>query len=414
VGLNIVYGGSEDSTSDALILSVPAIPNATAYTWSVSGPYSQLYVPPSPSIFANTWNVGDIAPHTGVLVFTVVVQLSTGLQSYHSISVEVGIRTDDVIVVGWINASGVPLPSSVSGVDSGVTQIFPDGGAVGMMASVACNASIVLLSENYDSLLTVNFGAGLLSDADRSYILYWMFFYAANVDPTVALGGDFRDPNIGFTSGAKVANFLFFTTNYKLFNRFQVKYRVFLDGSGFNGTPVILQGAPPSIGSTNNPCGITPQVDGQAGPSNALVATTAPGTISQINDGSPDQIAVAAFNTLTGKDTNPAVFWENIGTKISFSYNYGTNPLLALQPYPDYYVYQNGRMVSERPEASSPILNFNPAPFPSGTVPCEYNPYPDQPADPSLYLITPGGRCGMQSLPPDPSVRLPFPPYVQQ
>ena len=42
-------------------------------------------------------------------------------------------------------------------------------------------------------------------------------------------------------------------------------------------------------------------------------------TIAQINDGSPAMVAVAELNTLLGKNRNPAVFWENIGSKIAFT-----------------------------------------------------------------------------------------------
>ena len=76
-----------------------------------------------------------------------------------------------------------------------------------------------------------------------------------------------------------------------------------------------------------------------------------------INDGSPDSGAISAFNTLTGKALPPGsspVFWENIGTKITFSVANGTAPGLVLQPYPTYYEYRNGIRVSTRPQAASP------------------------------------------------------------
>jgi len=121
-----------------------------------------------------------------------------------------------------------------------------------------------------------------------------------------------------------------------------------------------------------------------------------------INDGSPDSGAIRAFNTLTGKDLPPGsspVFWENIGTKITFSVANGTAPGLVLQPYPTYYEYRNGTRVSTRPQAASPLGNFAPNPYPFGTVICI-----------GLGGITPGGRCGDASSAAAGSARVP--PYT--
>jgi hypothetical protein len=80
--------------------------------------------------------------------------------------------------------------------------------------------------------------------------------------------------------------------------------------------------------------------------------------VASINDGSPDCDAVKAFNTLTGENVSNPVFWENIGTKITFWANGGPSPQLVLQPYPTYYEFRNGRLVNTYPQASTPRANF--------------------------------------------------------
>jgi hypothetical protein len=145
---------------------------------------------------------------------------------------------------------------------------------------------------------------------------------------------------------------------------------------------------------------------GQAGPANGLLANTNSVREAQINDGSRDSGAVRAFNTLEGKDVSSPVFWENIGSNITFSPNGGTSPQLVLQPYPTYYEFHNGTFVTQYPEAALPLLNFNPNPYPSGTVPCQIT----SPLD-SQTRVTPGGRCGDQASAPDVSARTPS--YVQ-
>jgi hypothetical protein len=196
----------------------------------------------------------------------------------------------------------------------------------------------------------------------------------------------------------------------------QAKFRV-------NGSQVFgvqrLRGSSPAVGQTPNPCGYTPTFDGQVGPANSNggpLSAINGGNISQINDGSPDAAPVKAFNTLTGKNVSSfssPVFWENIGSRITFSVNGGTSPQVIVQPYPTYYQYRNGTLVSKFPEALSPFLNFNFSPYPSGTVTCLLvSPVPDVNGNFPIN-VTPGGRCGDQVTPPDVSVIAPAPSYVQ-
>jgi hypothetical protein len=394
-----VYGGSEESTSDKLKLKATleaGAPAVSTYTWSVTGPGSGNYTPPAPSASASEWDVGKIAATPGTLTFKVVVNFSDGGEAQDTRDIEVGIRTDDTIVVGWINPNGVTLPGGAS---AAVTSLMPAGVST---SPLQCNLFILDLSENFT---TPNFIS--LTPIDRSYVLNWVFKFGSNADPTTVIpGGNFRDPASSGTDEGKVSGFIGTTTNYKLYNRFQIKYRV-AAGGGFNGAPTILH-QDTRIGTTKNPCGsvlgLLGTFDGQSGPNNGPPpASPAGGTrVTLINDGSPDSGAIRAFNTLTGKDLPPgttAVFWENIGTKISFSVGNGTAPTVVLQPYPTYYEYRNGTLVSTRPQAPSPLGNFATNPYPFGTAICI-----------GLGGITPGGRCGYATGAPEPSARVP--PYT--
>jgi hypothetical protein len=262
-----------------------------------------------------------------------------------------------------------------------------------------CNLFILDLSENFT---TPNFIS--LTPIDRSYVLNWMFKYGSNADPTTVIaGGDFRDGASNSTDENKVSGFIGTATNFKLYNRFQVKYRV--NGGTFNGAPTVLH-QDTRIGTTKNPCGslifgIIGTFDGQPGPNNGPPPASPGGNtrISLINDGSPDSGAIRAFNTLTGKDLPPgttAIFWENIGIRVSYSVADGTTPNVVLQPYPTYYQYKNGTKIFTRPQAASPLGNFATNPYPFGTVPCL-----------GVGGITPGGRCGYATGAADPSARVP-------
>jgi len=393
-----VYGGSEESTSDKLKMKATlesGAPSVSTYTWSVTGPGSGNYTPPAPSASASEWDVGKIgASPTGTLTFKVVVDFSDGGQAQDTRDVEVGVRTDDTIVVGWINPNGVSIPGGASAAVTGLLTNPPP-----VPSPLQCNLFILDLSENFT---TPNFIS--LTPIDRSYVLNWMFKYGSNADPTTVIaGGDFRDGASNSTDENKVSGFIGTATNFKLYNRFQVKYRV--NGGTFNGAPTVLH-QDTRIGTTKNPCGslifgIIGTFDGQPGPNNGPPPASPGGNtrISLINDGSPDSGAIRAFNTLTGKDLPPgttAIFWENIGIRVSYSVADGTTPNVVLQPYPTYYQYKNGTKIFTRPQAASPLGNFATNPYPFGTVPCL-----------GVGGITPGGRCGYATGAADPSARVP-------
>jgi len=416
----IVYGGSQSSTSDGLLLKVSNPVAGASYAWGVTGPGSGSYAAPAASGAPVVWGIQRILPNAGVLNFTATAQYADGTQATASIPVEVGIRTDDVIVVGWINPVGVPSPNpSQASAFSVLNGMLPSGGT----NAPFCNGEIGTLSQN--GLLDPISNIGL-TPGDRIYILDWMFKFAGNADPAQIPGGAFLDSTGVAADPNKVSEFTGVRTNYKLVNRFQVKMRVTTPQSGapyFTAAPTVLQGQNMQlIGTTVNPCGaVVGQFlglfPGQSGPRNGLQvsspATGAPqfnSSISIINDGSHDANAIEAFNTLASLGatapvlaalgTTAPVFWESIGSRITFSAAGGTTPItspqVTVQAYPTYYVYVNGKQTTTYPEASNPTSQFEPKPYPFGTVSC-----------PRLFGIVPGGRCGDAVSQPDPTALIP-------
>jgi hypothetical protein len=415
----IVYGGSQPSTSDSLTLTVPNAVPGVSYVWSVTGPGSGSYTPPPALTYASlapVWGIQRILPTAGVLTFAVTAQYPNGdgSTSRSSVPVEVGIRTDDVIVVGWINPAGVPSPDPSEATSFSVLNGMPPSGSGN---SAFCNAEVGTLSQN--ALLDPISGIGLKT-GDRAYILDWMFKFGGNTDPAQVIpGGAFLDATGVAADPAKVSTFTAVNTNYKLVNRFQVKMRITIPLGGvpyFTVPPTILQGQSMQlIGTTVNPCGAAAGflgfLPGQSGFRNGLQPTSPSGgaqfnsSVSIINDGSPDANAIEAFNTLSGLGVAPAVFWESIGSRITFTAAGGTSPVVNVQPYPTYYVYINGAQVSTTAQASNPINEFV-----SGNSSGVMGPYPfGMVACPGLGLLptVPGGRCGNAVLPPDPTARIP-------
>jgi hypothetical protein len=407
----IVYGGSQPSTSDSLTLTVPNPVPGVSYVWSVTGPGSGSYTPPPALTYASlapvVWGIQQILPTAGVLTFAVTAQYpGEASSSMSSVPVEVGIRTDDVIVVGWINPAGVPSPDPSQATSFTVLNGMPPSGSGN---SAFCNAEVGTLSQN--GLLDPISGIGLKT-GDRTYILDWMFKFSGNTDPAQVIpGGAFLDATGVAADPAKVSAFTAINTNYKLVNRFQVKMRITMPLGGvpyFTVPPTILQGQSMQlIGTTVNPCGAIAgqflgSFPGQSGARNAFQVSSATGgaqfnnSMSIINDGSPDANAIEAFNTLAGLETSAPVFWESIGSRITVTATSGTAPLVTVQPYPTYYVYVNGRQTSTYPEATDPHNQFQPSPYPFGTVSCT-----------RLYGTVPGGRCGDAVSVSDSTARIP-------
>lgn len=484
----ILYGGSIASTSDILSLNASSPITGTTYTWSASGPGS--YTPPAANI--PIWNVA-LQAVPGTQTFECDVQAPGTSPIVETFTVEVGIRTDDTIMVGWIDANGVTVPSGAAAlaasVHAPVLHDFAPGLGAGLPGSDPAfpfnpgwaSAAIVALAENDDC---INYPSPhpvlpyLLPDKD--YILNWMFKYSANPDlPTTLLNlhsVDVTNPNLplpswynlnpyipvntssdftcfaGYMDYVKYQSFLSDPHRFKLVNHFQVKYRVNpANPAQFNGAPIVLQ-HDALVGQTVNPTNIPPDfiqntlnwlaelpapynwgflapswttnffLNPQYGPANGLVGPTGDLThISQCNDGSPDIFATRAFNTLMAMDVPNPLFWQNIGSKITFKCG-STSPVYQLpENYPTYYLYQNGIKTLSFVQATSPKGHFFASPYPFGTDP-SYGLLPQWPGgtpvlpaipglpSPPSFPTLPGGRNGIATLPGDASS--PTPPYT--
>lgn len=389
-----LYGGSIDKTSDFLKLKAKIDPDAdaTSFTWSVSGDASGPYTPGSDQ----EWVVGQIQTTTGQLNVHVDVQFSDGESGSADKQLEVGLRTDDINVLGWINEAGVPL--STSGVGSDVLRYFNPGGpdamnvlqkglSLGYLGVVSAglpitptvyeeaiaagvgaiihpptfwtDAAIFALELALQKLFGINI---LLNQNEKLYVLNWQFRFAGN-DCSVG-----RCPPDSFANNAAVEDTLNnHRDSYKLFNRLQIKFRV--DGGNFKGgNPDAVLHHTAAIGVTHDPLFGIP-VPGQPGPVNDAYAIKNSNTAHHVNEGSPASIAVAGFNSLA----NP-LKWNDIGSRIAEGPGTQTGKQISVQVYPTYNIYSNGNQNDPQiPQAGQPIQNFNTNPYyvssPNGPAP---------------------------------------------
>lgn len=392
-----IYGGSEASTADNGRLTIDPGPGVVDIEWTAEseGGGADFNAPPE-GPEATVWNLGDLlGPQPGLVTFRVTVTYEDGSKKCGDFDAEIGVRTDDVIVIGWIDGTLVPL--ATTGVRPSILAQMPPAGPP-VPNPVVCNSAILRLSEGFE-LWNFDFPPAVLNESERQYILNWMFKYADNPDPFVVIGAQsFRDTYDEYINYSLVDDYKSDKTRYKLFNHFQVRFRA----SGGLFTEVVVLRADTVVGDTPNPCGPVPGgflavLPGQAGPASGPPPVIHENhRINLINDGSPDAGAIRAFNTLMGKTVPYPVYWESIGDRIRFSVATLTDGAVTVQPYPTYYVFLNGRFVTVYTQAPEPDDHFYVNPYPFGIVPCE-----------RFWGITPGGRCGNAKDPRHPSARTP-------
>jgi hypothetical protein len=290
----------------------------------------------------------------------------------------VGQRTKDVVVIAWINGPTVPL--SATGVDLDVQTFFPISGSISTTAQKLLTAAYLGDLSSGDNTTPTG---GTLTSADSTYILNWMFKYGGNSAP----------PN-SFANEDALEAFEDFPTNFKLFNRLQIHYLIngpqFTSSSQFGSeqyNPRVTNDPrteATDIGTTIDPV-LGQQWPGQQGPENGWQKITGNKSFHQVNDGSPDGWAVAAFNTLMSP-----LLWNDIGSKIDegIPLDQGTPPVtgytVETQVYPTYYIYERASdngfyLMKVIPQAATPSGNFNSSPYyvttPTGSAPYTL-PYP--------------------------------------
>lgn len=216
--------------------------------------------------------------------------------------------TDDVVVIAWVNANAIDLPSRASLTLIGALNLTET--CVPLVASWALGAT-----------------EGLGSDADRAYANAFLVKNSGNAEPpnssinpiAIQLGGDFR-----------------------LFNRFQVRFSV---SNGLITDPQYIQFVS-QVGSTPNPCTrFLPSLSGEAHPSNGASGVVFGRTVYQLTEGRIGSAGQAVSETINGRK----VPW--IWSVIKFDKS-GFPDATDHAVFPTYYVYKNGQLIQIFPQGA--------------------------------------------------------------
>lgn len=353
-------GSTEAGWTGDLLLWKANLPDdikamVNAYQWEarrqpdVAGDEEEIVARYSGGLEASEWRYDATKPlnwKPGRYKVRVTFTLTGGAQGYAEYDQEVGVRAKDVVVVGWIDKENVPLDPT--GVNSEVLIYFPQSGIISNLAQTIRTGAYL-----YQISLGRTTRPGLssvvppsLNSSEKIYILNWMFKYAPNNPPPRS----FSDDN-ALDSYRKTR------TNYKLYNRLEIKYLV--SGSQFSTGPQRLR-QDKDVGVTIDPI-LGRKLEGRTGPADGRTRITGNDTYHHINDGTPEARAVSAFNVLMDP-----LKWNNIGSKLAQGV-----PLLAEgntknQMYPTYWIYNRFRdggfyLIEEpRPQAPNPSDNFTP------------------------------------------------------
>ncbi len=328
------------------------------------------------------------------------------LNTSFEIEQRVGVRTDDVVVVGWIDPT--PITLSTTGVQSTLLTILPLGGLTsshtedqklraGLLVKHISEVGVGSGFVTGDWLPITNDSYAAFTAADKTYALRWMFKYGSNSPPPADFSTAAPSGISGISTIMSQSELETFAvdknqTQYKLINHYQVRFLTTADGK-FDGAVVV----PPNknqvwIGNTKDPARlyeVTGWVDelalwfggypsggvfpGQAGTNNWKRTDTVTTTMLS-NEGRPDAKALDAFSNLAGA---PAVFdiWststffsdlghysESISPTTGASLTRIPKPTqfyhsrINTQIYPTYWIYVNGVKVGVQAQNPDPAV----------------------------------------------------------
>ena len=414
----IVYAGSCTATSDRLKVEMAETPGAALFSFTVTN----LNVDPKPPSPDRTYDLGSITldrlPHWDQRTYLTLLISCQAFDDQHRIvaktsrEVAVGIRTDDALVIGYIEPDRIKLPLEPS---PGVLAAFhSDGNYSSYWAPVYL--SDIVEGDNFLDHLSLE---------DRHYILNWLFKFAEPKKPRTALVGDtnylLAAQMADNTWGANEAKILAYATNanyrrnYKMLNHLQVKFLLDRYNAGFDKAGAVVVEHQCQTGITKNPVGLG-EFPAQTGPANSENNHTLDfsGRVTSIADVSPNPRGITAFNYLESgfldpdQRPSPLKLWTDIGCAISFNWDGGTQPSVITTMFPTFLEYQNGVYLPQKEvvQLPEPAAHFVDWPWPFGHLPTGWKSV--------SHTWVPGGNNGYADK-VDPALRWrdDLPPYVQ-
>ena len=299
---------------------------------------------------------------------------------------EVGVRSDSVLAIAWIDPKKVLL--NTAGVQQSLLDVFKPDGLSETSDNDKLRAALLAkhISENGVNarfqidlgLLIIGRNFKAFTSADKTYALNWMFKHAGNAPP---LGSFQKD---GHFSQSLLDNFIAEKggSRFKLLNHYQVKYLVDKQKK-FKPESIVYLKKKVIIGKTRDPARVNEArglldtigrwlnnypsgglFPGLPGANNSLTPVETTIESKLCNEGRPDRKALDAFKNLTGHEQGE--IWSSI-TFFSDKTHFSSGSLtrqpkptkihqgrINTQVYPTYWIYINGATMSGWKQQQAP------------------------------------------------------------
>src|SRR5215470_4165810 len=241
----------------------------------------------------------------GTATITVTFTCQSGATATATENVQV--TTADIVIIGWVNASAVTLPSGASFLLR-----------IDLNTPLICNA---LLLDWVVGLPTDLFG-----QAEVDYANAFLLKNSGNSPPPGTI-----NPDAQLAAG-----------DFRLFNRLQASYTS-TNGTVSNFSPIHSN---VKVGTTPDPCGLVPNASGQDHPSNGSNGVTSSGTgVYQLAEGHLGTLGQRVNKTINGT-TTPWI-WSVIRFDASGNPDTSDHSI-----FPTFYVYQDGSLIRTYPQSA--------------------------------------------------------------
>jgi glucodextranase-like protein len=243
----------------------------------------------------------------GIGTATITVTFTCQSGATATATVDVKVTTADIVVIGWVNASVITLPSGAS-----------------FLLRIDLNTPLICSALLLDWF--VGIPTDLFGQAEVDYANAFLLNHSGNSPPPSTI-----NPDAQLAGG-----------DFRLFNRLQATYSQ--SGGTISNFSAIHSTA--QVGTTPDPCGLVSNASGQNHPSNGSNGITSSGTgVYQLAEGRLGTAGQRVNKTINGT-TTPWI-WSVIRFDASGNPDTSDHSI-----FPTFYVYKDGSLINTYPQSA--------------------------------------------------------------
>ena len=274
-------------------------PGPGTYTWSTSDP--------TIAVVQSSSDGTAVIQATGIGIATITVTFTCQSGATATATENVQVTTADIVMIGWVDGSGITLPSGASFLLR-----------IDLNTPLICNATL--------GSWLLGIPVDLFGPAEVNYANAFLLKNSANSQPPSTI-----NPDAQLAAG-----------DFRLFNRLQASYST-SNGTISNFSAIHSNAV---VGTTPDPCGLIGNLAGEAHPANGSNGVTSSGTgVYQLAEGRLGPKGQAVNKTINGT-TTPWI-WSVIRFDASGNPDTSDHSI-----FPTFYVYQDGSLIATYPQSA--------------------------------------------------------------